>query len=99
MFNKTIPRGGDGAGKTRKGRSGEGRVKRSGAKLPSLVRTPFPFPCMCVSISQKKKKKYIYIYIYIYPMSCYFLNNVTVYTMSNQKNKILKCEMNSVNFQ
>ena len=58
------------------------------------VRTLFPFPCMCVSISQKKKKKKK-----LYPMSCYFLNNVTLYTMSNQKNKILKCEMNSVNFQ
>ena len=58
------------------------------------VRTLFPFPCMCVSISQKKKKKKK-----LYPMSCYFLNNVTLYKMSNQKNKILKCEMNSVNFQ
>ena len=60
------------------------------------VRTLFPFPCMCVSISQKKKKKKKKK---LYPMSCYFLNNVTLYTMSNQKNKILKCEMNSVNFQ
>lgn len=29
-------------------------------------------------------------------MSCYFLNNVTLYTISDQKNKILKCEMNSL---
>ena len=57
------------------------------------VRISFPFLCMCVSISQKKKKKKLY------PMSCYFLNNVTLYTMFNQKNKILKCEMNSGNFQ